>query len=483
MSVGSPGRPTEPGSPTEITEKYTVLRPLGRGGMGTVYEANHRVLKKRVAVKVLHEQHAGDVALMRRFMREATAVAALRSRYVVRIFDSDKTREGAPFIVMELLSGCDLGAVLRRKRPSVERVVDWIVQICSAMHEAHLRGIIHRDLKPSNVFIAEPDESVRVLDFGISRLVEGNELTAGSEVLGTPNYIAPEVLQGAPADGRSDLYAIGVIAYRALSGRFPCDGDQAAANRFSALIATVIVPATPLGELVPELPKELTDAVMKALAKDPTARFSSAREMAMALRPFGTSAAEFEELTESEEAAAPVRDPSSMPPPEPPSVDIDFDFTARLTDPVVEAQAPRSRRRSRRLIMGSVALGAVAVAVAVAVAASMARSSATRTTTTATAAASHLAAPAASASESAAPAALASESAAPAVSAAPVPELSVNSASPPSARPRAGRAPASPASASVSSTASPAAQGGSASGQKPGRPPKSSSTNEALYLE
>jgi serine/threonine-protein kinase len=312
--------------PVDIAGKYVLLRALGKGAMGSVYEANHRTLKKRVAIKILHEQHAGDNALMRRFAREATAISQLRSRYVVRVFDSDKTADGAPFIVMEMLSGRDLAAHMRGRKLATTQVVDWIVQICSAMNEAHRLGIIHRDLKPSNIFIAEPDQSVRVLDFGISRLVEGHELTANSEILGTPNYIAPEVLQGRPADARSDLYAIGVIAYRAFSGRFPCEPkEDANKNPFSALIATVTVPAKPLDTLVPDLPKELTDAVMKALAKNPRDRFASARDLAMALRPFGTAAANFEVLPESE-SAMPVRDLSSAPPP---SIDVAQDTMLR----------------------------------------------------------------------------------------------------------------------------------------------------------
>lgn len=385
--------------PSEITSKYTVLRPLGKGGMGIVYEANHRLLRKRVAVKVLHGQYAGDASVTRRFLREATAASQLRSRYVVRVLDADKTADGAPFIVMDLLSGRDLAAVLRdRDVLSVAQVVDWLVQVCSAMNDAHGLGIIHRDLKPSNIFIAEPDQTVRVLDFGISRLVEGNELTAGSEILGTPNYIAPEVLQGRPADAVSDLYAIGVIAYRALSRRFPCEvSSNEKGNPFAALLATVMTAPKPIRDLVPDLPEELAAAIMKALAKDPRDRFASAREMAMALRPFGSPAAEFEEL-EDTDVVPRVTDPSSLPPPMPEaaSADIRFDSTATVSPTIVDAplsepantltaEVAATQRPSAwawRLGIGALVLGGLGVALTAA--AVVARSSTSSTTKTPT---------------------------------------------------------------------------------------------------
>lgn len=303
-----------------VSGRYTILEPLGKGAMGTVYAAVHQGLRRRVAVKVLHSQHAGDEALKRRFAREAIAVSRLRSRYVVRVFDTDTTADGAPYIVMELLSGRDLAASIRSETASAEQVADWVIQICSAMEEAHRHGIIHRDLKPSNVFLAEPDGAVRVLDFGISRLVQGAELTAGSEILGTPNYIAPEVLQGRPADTRSDLYAIGVIAYRALTLRYPCQAETDSKNPFAALLATVTVPAAPIETHRPDVPEGMAAAVMRALAKDPDARFASAKAMADAFAPFASGRFPFEDVPASD-SVPPVRDTSSFPP----AADVEVD--------------------------------------------------------------------------------------------------------------------------------------------------------------
>jgi serine/threonine-protein kinase len=298
-----------------LAGKYSITKPLGRGGMGTVYCAEQRHLRRSVAIKVLHAQHAGNDALTKRFFREAIAVSQLRSKYVVRIFDSDTTPAGEPFIVMELLSGQDLSARLRQGLPDVKRVVDWIIQICSAMYEAHTRGLIHRDLKPSNIFLAEPDETVRVVDFGISKITEGAELTAGSEILGTPHYIAPEVLQGVTIDARVDIYAIGVIAYRALSGAFPCDAaNKSDTNAFAAIVATVTNPPKPLGEHRPDLPPGLVDAVMKALEKSPAQRYANAKEMAEAFAPFGSGELFFEDL-DLVTSISKLKDISSFPPP------------------------------------------------------------------------------------------------------------------------------------------------------------------------
>jgi eukaryotic-like serine/threonine-protein kinase len=283
-------------------QKYLLTRPLGKGAMGIVYEATHRSLRRPVAIKVLLSQYTGDQGAMKRFFREALAVSYLKSRYVVRVFDCDVTPAGAPYIVMESLTGTDLSVRLSEGDVAPETVVDWTIQICSAMFEAHARGIIHRDLKPSNLFLLE-DNTIRVLDFGVSRIADGVDLTARSEIVGTPAYIAPEVLKGKKATPQSDLWAICVIAYKALSGHFPCEPEGPDRNAMSAMVATLSVPATPLRTFRPDLPEGLCDAIMKGLAKAPDDRYTSARALSDALKPFASAGATFEELT-SEELSA-----------------------------------------------------------------------------------------------------------------------------------------------------------------------------------
>ena len=293
-----------------VGHKYLLTRLLGKGAMGVVYEATHRSLRRPVAIKVLHSQYTGDHSAMKRFFREALTVAHLKSRYVVRVFDCDVTPSGAPYIVMESLTGEDLAVRLGEREVASETVVDWTVQICSAMYEAHGRGLIHRDLKPSNIFLLE-DNTIRVLDFGVSRIADGVDLTAHSEIVGTPAYIAPEVLKGQKATAQSDLWAISVIAYKALSGHFPCEPEGQDRNAMSAMVATLSVQATPLRTFRPDLPTGLCDAIMKGLAKLPAERHASAKALSDALKPFASAGATFEELSSDELSA--IREASENP--------------------------------------------------------------------------------------------------------------------------------------------------------------------------
>ncbi|MCA8967819.1 MAG: serine/threonine protein kinase, partial [Planctomycetes bacterium] len=164
-----------------LAGKYTVVRALGHGGMGVVYEAEHARLGQNVALKFLKPEHVEIAQDLARFEREARAAATLKSPHVVRIYDVDTTPEGVPYIVMELLAGHDLSQELRRRDDvPLAEVVDWMLQVCAAMGEAHARGIIHRDLKPSNVFLCEGGEQVKVVDFGISKLLASGEFTGSS---------------------------------------------------------------------------------------------------------------------------------------------------------------------------------------------------------------------------------------------------------------------------------------------------------------
>lgn len=315
-----------------IGEKYRLGPVLGRGGMGVVREASHVRLGTKFAIKLMHE--SADQLDRSRFEREALAASALHNRHVVRVFDVGETPEGTPFMVMELLRGRDVMAVYRDE-PQLEtsRVVDWMMQVCSAMYEAHAAGIVHRDLKPSNMFLVEggTQELVKVVDFGISKVLSAKELTLQASFVGTPQYMAPEQLRGeSTIDHRADLWAMGVILYRLLARQYPFKSDENASPIVAALANLTATP-TPLEEYRPDLPEGLVAAVMCALSRDPADRFVDARAMAHALLPFGSGSVQFEEPGEDNRSqlldrlhdATPMflgRTPPARPP-EPPAED------------------------------------------------------------------------------------------------------------------------------------------------------------------
>ncbi len=298
--------------PGDIVDgKYELVREIGKGGMGVVYEAIHTRLRQRVALKFLLPADLEDLEALARFEREARASAALTSPHIVRVVDVGKTAQGLPFIVMEYLEGYDLAVRLRQgARVPAGEVVDLVLQACAAMAEAHAAGIVHRDLKPSNLFVTEQTSGrsvVKVMDFGISKITaESDELTTTRTTLGTPQYMAPEqVLSFKAIDHRADIWSLGVVLYRALSGRFPFRGDN------GAQMAVAIATSSPddLHGIEPTLPAGLAAAVMTALAREPSARFQDMASMARALVPYGTGAVSLPRVW----AAAPVLPPSAAP--------------------------------------------------------------------------------------------------------------------------------------------------------------------------
>ena len=274
-----------------LANKYELVSVLGTGGMGVVYAALHRRLAQRVAIKMLRAEFLTDSKHVTRFEREARLAARLRSEHTVRIFDVDSTPAGVPYMVMELLEGRDLADEVdaRGEVPPSELVL-WMRQICVAVQEAHQAGVIHRDLKPSNVFLCKQGDRTmaKVLDFGISKALQGGvgDFTASTTqdaMVGTPRYMSPEQVRGVgEIDGRSDIWAIGVMMYRVLAGTYPFDGAS------SAQIAVAIAnnTAVSLRAHRPELPGSLVAVVMKAIAKRPEDRFASAEELGAALAPF-----------------------------------------------------------------------------------------------------------------------------------------------------------------------------------------------------
>ncbi len=269
--------------------KYRIERVLGMGSFGAVYEATHLRMQQRVAVKMLAPQHAARKDAVARFEREARAAARLRGPHVVRMIDVDSTEKGIPFLVMELLQGQDLeDLVTSSPAPlSIARAVRFMLDVCDGVREAHAAGIIHRDLKPANVLIVDDGHTAKVVDFGVSRVLDEKPITRDSEVVGTPEYMAPEQLLGGPLDHRVDQYAIGVILYFLLTRRLPFPDHEAHnATPFTVMAATLNKTPTPIEALLPDLPRELAAAVMKAIAREPDQRFESVSAFAAAIQPF-----------------------------------------------------------------------------------------------------------------------------------------------------------------------------------------------------
>jgi eukaryotic-like serine/threonine-protein kinase len=278
-----------------VAGKYRIERIIGQGGMGVVVAAMHEQLGQRVAIKMLLQEAKASPNAIARFMREARAAASIRGEHVARVLDVGELDGGAPYIVMEYLEGRDLSETLSKDGPlPVEEAVAFVLQACEAIAEAHAAGIIHRDLKPSNLFVtAGPDGTplVKVLDFGISKalLTSGsgsgseNKLTTTSSFVGSPVYSPPEQLvQSSDVDARADIWSIGTILFEALAGRAPFVGDSVmhvASRIFNEA-------PTPLSELRPDLPPELSAVVMRCLRKRREERYSDVSELALALAPF-----------------------------------------------------------------------------------------------------------------------------------------------------------------------------------------------------
>ncbi len=262
---------------------FVALRELGRGGMGTVLLAEHALIPKRVAVKVLHRHLAEEPELVARFLAEARAMSLVQHENVVSVHDFEAHGE-RPWFVMEYLEGQSLADVAREPL-APRRVVELLLQVCDALGAAHAHGIIHRDLKPANLYLArgpQGRERVKLLDFGIAKrlvLQEGETPTRTGVLMGTPEFMAPEQCEGGEVDARTDLYAVGVLGYLLLSGRAPFTGTNAA----QVLLAHLRQAPRPLQEVRPDTPPALAEVVLRALAKRPEERFSSAAELRAAL--------------------------------------------------------------------------------------------------------------------------------------------------------------------------------------------------------
>jgi len=280
-----------------INNKYRLLRHLGDGGMGSVYEARHETLGTTVALKFLHLEFSRREGLVQRFLQEARASARIQSPHVVRVADVEKTAEGDVFIVMEYLEGKTLQALYEElyragRRLSYQDALDYAAQMLDGVEAAHAAGIVHRDLKPDNVMItldAKGATLVKLLDFGIAKLkaIGGAPgLTRPGVMMGTPEYMAPEQASSADSvDVRADVFSLGVITFEMLGGQRPVGGDDphelAAAYRSGQI--------SQLGDLVPGMAPELAAAVHRAMAAEPRDRFATVVEMREAIEPFAAA--------------------------------------------------------------------------------------------------------------------------------------------------------------------------------------------------
>jgi serine/threonine protein kinase len=269
-----------------ISANLRLVRVLGEGGMGSVWIADHLTLGTQVAVKLMARSLASDPEFVERFRREASAAAQLKSPHVAQVFDHGLSADGDPFIVMELLEGEDLGKRIDRSGPQpLGFVSDLIVQTAKALGRAHQLGIVHRDIKPENLFLVENDGDVlvKVLDFGIAktRAEASVSVTRTGGVFGTPLYMSPEQLLSAKSvDFRADLWSLAVVAYFALSARFPFSGDTVGAISVAVNEGEI----TPASELRPGLAVEVDAWFQRAFRREASERFESAKEMAEALR-------------------------------------------------------------------------------------------------------------------------------------------------------------------------------------------------------
>jgi beta-lactam-binding protein with PASTA domain len=384
-------------SGTVIDGRYEVLSRIGTGGMADVYLARDQLLGRQVAVKLLHHRFAEDQEFVERFRREASSAAGLSHPNVVAIFDRGEW-DGTYYIAMEYLPGRSLKAVVREQGP-LEPVVaiDIVIQILQAARFAHRRGVIHRDLKPHNVILDEEGRA-KVTDFGIAR-AGASDMTLTGSIMGTAQYLSPEQAQGHAVSAASDIYAVGIVLYELLTGTVPFDGETAVTIALKQVSAAPLPPsavvsraatrqpgvaptypdAAATGALAPvpartAIPPELDAVVLRALAKDPAARFTDAEEFIAALQRVrrdltGTGERPSVAPAEAGRHAPAARIPvSASNGPVAPAA-----ATALLMAPAAESPAPedseeaaRARKRRRWWIAGGVLLALAAAGVALA---------------------------------------------------------------------------------------------------------------------
>lgn len=279
-----------PTSSSLVAGKYQLVQCIGQGGMGSVWEGRHASLGTRVAIKFIEADYADNGEARSRFDREARAAASLQSKHAIQIFDHGVTEDGKPYIVMEMLVGEPLDKRIQRLgQLPLQDTTRILQQVGRALTQAHEKGIVHRDLKPENIFlVASPDdddEIAKVLDFGIAKIQNDGSpgLTSSTKtgaVLGTPYYMSPEQARGLRnVDHRTDIWSLGVIAFRAVTGRLPFEGESVGDLLVKICTSPIPVPS----EVLPGLPPAFDTWFLRALDRDPTRRFASVPEAMDAL--------------------------------------------------------------------------------------------------------------------------------------------------------------------------------------------------------
>ncbi len=266
----------------QVTPTICLKRRLGAGGMGAVWVADHAALKTEVVVKFLADRLTEDPTSQARFAREAASAAQVKSPHVVQMLDHGVMDDGQPFIVMELLEGHDLAKEIRQRTLTPNEVAHLVEHVALALTRAHSKGIVHRDIKPNNIFLCDVGAAtpfVKLLDFGIAREASQQQLTATGNLVGTPAFMSPEQLSGGDVRPASDLWSLGMVAFKALTGTNPFERPTV-----QETMGTVMYGETPVpSRYAPTLPPSIDEWFRHACARDPAQRFASAADMAEAL--------------------------------------------------------------------------------------------------------------------------------------------------------------------------------------------------------
>jgi serine/threonine protein kinase len=264
--------------PGQFVGDYEIVRHLGAGGLGAVYEVRHLISQRHEAMKILLPDQNETPETVERFRREVRTLATLSHPNIARLHTAFYNNNQLA-MVMELIAGETLRERPMRAHFTLQEALGYVAQVLQALVYAHRLGVVHRDIKPSNIMIAH-DGTVKVLDFGIALTSQGSDLTSAGFLLGSVNYMSPEQINGAKASASSDLYAVGVTLYELLTGLLPITGT----NNYEIMMAHVNrVPVAP-HLIAPMVPVRISDAVMRALAKDPAHRFATAEEFFVALQ-------------------------------------------------------------------------------------------------------------------------------------------------------------------------------------------------------
>jgi serine/threonine protein kinase len=263
----------------QTISNYRIIRHLGGGGMGVVYQAEDTRLRRTVALKFLPQQLTSDEQFTARFINEAQAASALDHPRIATIYGFEESPEGELFIAMAYYEGETLKKMISRGPVPLDDTTNLIIQVCNGLQEAHSQGIVHRDVKPANVIVTT-EGFVKIVDFGLAKLGESNRLTRTGTIMGTPAYMSPEQIRGLPTDQRTDIWSVGVMLYEMLTGQLPFNGE----NDMAVLYAAANEQPVNVLELQPDLPSSIEGVVLKAIAKRPEDRFASADELSSSLR-------------------------------------------------------------------------------------------------------------------------------------------------------------------------------------------------------